>query len=191
MTDLAPVELSKKLNNLERRFVTAMLHNANPAVAAESIGITADEGRAMMKKHRVRAGLNALRSNAVKSMGVDAGWIMYRLYQSLTADVADLFNSTGAIRPAEEWPEIWRQGLVSGLEVKEIRGDEGKFIGYLKKVKFADRTEMLEMLGRHVNVKAFEKEIDAGALFEIAARINDAVARFKTIDGDYEVKPSP
>lgn len=91
---------------------------------------------------------------------VSADWLLSQLFQEAVADVADLYNeATGALKPVHEWPKIWRQGLVSGVDISELNVD-GQVIGQVAKVKLADRTRIKELIGKHVDVNAFKEQVE-------------------------------
>ena len=46
--------------------------------------------------------------------------MLKRLADEVTADLAEIYREDGSLKPLHEWPLIWRQGLVAGLDVDEI-----------------------------------------------------------------------
>jgi phage terminase small subunit len=83
--------------------------------------------------------------------------VLTRLANELEADVADLFAEDGSLLPARQWPPIWRQGLVVGLDV--TRGADGVTV---TKARFSDRIKRLELMGKHVDVRAFAERHEHG-----------------------------
>lgn len=69
-----------------------------------------------------------------------------------TADLADILDEHGGVRPVADWPLIWRQRLVAGFEVTEMTV-EGVKVGQTVKVKLSDRIKRLELIGKHVGVQ--------------------------------------
>jgi hypothetical protein len=61
-------------------------------------------------------------------LDIDARWVLQRLMEEAIADVADLFDEKGAVRPVEQWPMAWRRGLVAGVKVNELweTGPDGR-----------------------------------------------------------------
>ena len=55
-----------------------------------------------------------------------------------------------------DWPLIWRQGLVAGLDVETI----GEGAGRITKIKLSDRVKRLELIGKHIDVQAFKEKIE-------------------------------
>ena len=101
------------------------------------------------------ANAKAERSERTK---IDADWLLTRLADESEADIADLFDeATGALLPVHKWPKEFRKGLVSGIDVSNVRSEGGN-VGEIVKIKLADRNAKLKMIGDHVNVGAFMKD---------------------------------
>ena len=51
----------------------------------------------------------------------------------------------------EEWPTIWRQGLVSGLDTNQaVEIEGGKKTNQVFKLRLSDRIRRIELIGKHV-----------------------------------------
>ena len=72
--------------------------------------------------------------------------MLKRLVAEAEADLADLFDGSNLLKPVDEWPPIWRQGLVTGVNVNHVDGF---------KLKLSDRIRRIELIGKHVDVNAF------------------------------------
>jgi phage terminase small subunit len=90
------------------------------------------------------------REEAVK---LDAQYVLTRLGEQTEADFADIFDDDNNLKDFKNWPKIWRQGLISGLERCPLTK---KVI----KIRITDRTKILELLGKHVKVKAFSDKLE-------------------------------
>ena len=90
---------------------------------------------------------------------VDADWLLSRLADEADADLADLYDDAGALRPVKDWPTIWRKGLVAGMDVEEVC-EAGAVVGIIRKVKLSDRVKRLELIGKHVDVSAFKDQVE-------------------------------
>ena len=105
---------------------------------------------------------------------VDADWVLRRLRDEAEADLADLYDKNNSLRPVSEWPEIWRSGLVASVE-SSIAQDGTR----VDKVRLSDRIKRTELIGKHMDVKAFveRKEMtgkDGGAIsFEDVSQMTD------------------
>ena len=84
---------------------------------------------------------------------IDADWVLTRLVAEAEADLADLFVDN-VIRPIDEWPRIWRQGLVAGLDTREIFAEDQK-TSQVFKLRLSDRIRRIELIGKHIGVNAF------------------------------------
>lgn len=146
-----------------RRFVTEYLKDQNGAAAAARAGFPASRAKQtaweLMQRPDVQAEIAAAMAERAERTQIDADWVLTRLAAEAEADLADLYTAEGALKPVHEWPLIWRQGLVAGVETDELRQD-GAVMGSIRKVKLSDRAKRLEMLGKHVNVGAFRDKVE-------------------------------
>lgn len=107
----------------------------------------------------------ARRTESVQQRVIGTDWVLARLAAEAEADLADLYAPDGTIRPVSEWPLIWRQGLVAGVETTK-RGT-GEAAAVVEKIRLCDRIRRIDMIGKHTGVQAFREkapEGDDGAL---------------------------
>lgn len=152
----------------QQRFVAEYLVDLNATQAAIRAGYSeksADKiGSQLLGKTGVAAGISAAKEARSKRTGIDADWVLRRLAQDATADLADLYTESGELKPVKEWPMAWRTGLVAGVETARERDDaddEGNpnWIT-VRKVKLMDRARLLEMIGKHIEVGAFKDKVE-------------------------------
>lgn len=89
---------------------------------------------------------------------IDADWVLTRLATEAGADLADLYEENGSLKSIHDWPEIWRTGLVGGIDVvHEYETVDGKkvAVGAVTKLKISDRIKRVELIGKHIGVQAF------------------------------------
>ncbi len=100
--------------------------------------------------------LKGERSEATKT---DAEYVLRRLREIDELDVIDIINDDmNGFRPLKEWPKVWRISI-SGIDMKTIlEGGDKPVEALVQKIKWPDKTKNLELIGRHVDVKAWEKE---------------------------------
>lgn len=166
-------------------FVREYVVDLNGTQAAIRAGYSketaAEQATRLLRNVKVRAAINAALEERTKRVEIDADWVLKRLVDEASADIADLIDAdTGGLKAIHDWPKIWRSGLVAGIEIEEEYGREDApddmepqghggalrrqkpkvAIGRVSKIKFSDRHKKLEAIGRHVNVNAFKNVID-------------------------------
>ena len=148
----------------QEAFVREYLIDLNATQAAIRAGYSertaASQGERLLRNVDVAAAIKAAQDERAERTQVDADWVLKRLNLEATADLADLYDEAGGLRPVHEWPLIWRQGLVAGIEAVEEKDHEGRVIGVVKKVKLSDRIKRIELIGKHVGVQAFKERIE-------------------------------
>ncbi len=190
------------MTSKQQRFVEEYLIDLNATQAAIRAGYSKKTARAVgsenLTKPDIRAAVAEAQQARSERTKIDADWVLTRLADEATADLADLYDGGGGLKPIAEWPLVWRQGLVSGLVVEEIFKDAKK-LGQVTKIKLSDRIKRVELIGKHVDVRAFAERHEhtgkAGGPIEIsdvsileramfiglalrkAAKIKDAKAR--------------
>lgn len=155
----------RKLTPRQQRFVDEYLVDLNASQAAIRAGYSQKTagviGHQLLKKTLISAAISAGKAERSQKTQIDAKWLIERLAAEATADVADLYDDEGNLKPIRQWPMVWRQGLVSGMDVERLRSrnreDDGdKREGTtLVKLKLSDRTKRLELIGKHIDVAAF------------------------------------
>lgn len=157
------------LNERQQRFVEAMLSSEEPTHVQAYIAAGYSERNAKKNAHKLAcrpeivAALAAARAERAERTQINADWLLMRLAEEAVADIADLYNDDGSLKPVRQWPKVWRTGLVAGVDIEEMfegRGEHRQHVGRVRKLKLADRTRLLELIGKHVNVQAFKDRIE-------------------------------
>ncbi|TAT76024.1 terminase small subunit [Rhizobium ruizarguesonis] len=176
MSDLTPKQQS---------FVEEYLIEMNGAKAAVRAGFSkrtaAVQASQLLAKPEIQAAIEAAKIERSERTKIDADWVLTRLAAEAQADLADLYDEHNNLLPPEEWPLIWRQGLVAGVDIEAITVG-GVEVGTVKKVRFSDRIRRLEMIGKHVRVNAFQDVIQHKGLDSLADRLERAQARANVIE---------
>lgn len=170
-----------KLTPKQARFVAEYLIDLNATQAAIRAGYsqrTAEQqGPRLLGNVGVQGAIAKAQAARVERLEVDADWVLKRLFTEADADLADLYDENGALRPVKDWPLIWRQGLVAGVEaVEEFETVDGvrKSIGLVRKIKLSDRVKRLELIGKHVSVQAFKDQVEHKGGISIIVSQDDA-----------------
>lgn len=119
-------------------------------------------GSKLLANARIRDAIATGRQKLAEQANIDALDILLDLHGKVKADLADLYDQNGSLRPIEEWSMPWRQGLVAGLDTTRttVTGEDGEDrVEIVTKLRLADRTRLIQLLGEHVDVGAFAKEM--------------------------------
>lgn len=147
----------------KQRFADEFIVDLNAAAAAQRAGYSSrtakQQGSRLLTDVDVQAAIAAAQSRRSQRTQIDADWVLRRLAAMADADMKDLYGPNGALLPVEQWPEVWRRGLVAGIEADETRIDGGLTVT-TRKVKLADRIRTLELIGRHVAVGAWREKVE-------------------------------
>ncbi len=160
----------------QARFVEEYLIDLNATQAAIRAGYSeknADKiGPELLGKTRVAEAIAEAMADRSERTKIDADWVLMRLADEVMADLAELYDENGGLKPISEWPLIWRQGLVSRLDVHEDI-QNGTKVGQVTKVRLSDRIRRLELIGKHVNVQAFAERKEIGGIGGGPIEVND------------------
>lgn len=107
----------------------------------------------------VTAFINSVKVEAASVVQVNAEYVLKRLKEIDELDVIDILNDDmDGFRPLKEWPKSWRTSI-SGVDIQHVlTGGDEPIEKIIKKIKWPDKVKNLEMIGKHVNVRAWEKE---------------------------------
>ncbi len=172
------------LSAKQRLFVDEYLKDLNATQAAIRAGYSentaSEQGSRLLGNVKVAAAIEEAKASRSERTKIDADWLLKRLADEAVADIADLYDENGGLKPVDEWPLIWRQGLVSGIEVEEIfegRGEDREHVGRVRKLKLSDRIKRLELIGKHIDVQAFREKVEIEISDTVAERLARAKAR--------------
>lgn len=127
----------------------------------------------LMQLPHVKAAIEAAMGERIERTKVDADWVLRRLVDEADADLADILDDQGAVRPIKEWPKIWRKGLVTGIDVQEDMV-EGVKVGQTVKLKLSERIKRIELIGKHIGVGAFKDQVEASGAITLNINQEDA-----------------
>jgi phage terminase small subunit len=165
---------SQGLNPKQLRFVEEYLIDLNATQAAIRSGYAQphSQGPRLLENVGVQSAIAKAQAKRSERLQIDADWVLKRLGVEVEADLADLYEDDGKLKPVKKWPLIWRQGLVAGIEVEEV-GDNGERVT-VRKIKLSDRIKRLELIGKHVNVQAFREQVEHKGAINLTINQDDA-----------------
>lgn len=152
------------LSPKQQRFVEEYLVDLNGTQAAIRAGYSAKGAKVqavrLLTNANVSAAVTAAKLERSEKTKINAEWVLNRLAADATADLAELYDKEGNLKPIHDWPLVFRTGLVAGIEVEELyegRGQDRVAVGNVRKIKLLDRTKVVELVGKHVDVSAFKE----------------------------------
>ena len=167
----------RDLTPKQEAFCREYLIDLNATQAAIRAGYSAKgatvRGAQLLANRKVSEFIAAASAARAKRTEIDADWVLRRLADEATADLADILDEAGAIKPVADWPLIWRQGLVAGIDVHEDMVD-GVKAGQTVKIKLSDRIKRIELIGKHVNVQAFREQVHNTGAINLTVSQDDA-----------------
>ena len=154
-----------KLTAKQALFVEEYLKDLNATQAAIRAGYSEktakSQGQRLLTNVDIAKAIDSAKGERSERTKIDADWLLMRLAAEAYADIADLYDQSGALKPVHMWPEIWRKGLVAGIDVHQeyiyVDGDKVPD-GVVTKIKLSDRIRRLELIGKHVDVGAFSEK---------------------------------
>ncbi|WP_242446034.1 terminase small subunit [Sphingopyxis lindanitolerans] len=139
-----------------------------------SDAVCAVEGSKLLRNPKIALAIAEAMEARLKRTKIDADWVAKRLQAEAEADLADLYDDNGNLLPVKQWPLIWRQGLVAGVETVREKGRDGDGDGVVDKVKLSDRIKRIELLGKHVDVQAFKDRVEVDVTDDAAKLLAEA-----------------
>jgi len=154
--------MTAKLTAKQQRFASEYLIDLNATRAAIRAGYSEKTAKVqasqLLTKLNIKAYVDAHQKAVSKKTVCDAAWLLDHLHAIATAKIGDILTDEGYYKPIKDWPRIWQQ-MVNGMDIQ--RADIGEAVKVeMKKVKLMDRNAVLEKIGKHINVAAFNDKGD-------------------------------
>ncbi|GLQ09232.1 hypothetical protein GCM10007913_11640 [Devosia yakushimensis] len=154
---------TKKLTPKEFLFCQEYLVDFNGTQAAIRAGYSEKTAAAIayenLRKPHIRRCITELMKERSARTKWDADKLLQRLGDELEADINDIHNPDGSMKPIADWPLVFRQGLVEGLKVREELTPDGEVVSArIVEYRTASRSKLKEMIGKHVDVQAFKEK---------------------------------
>jgi phage terminase small subunit len=149
----------------QTRFVAEYLANGlNATKAAISAGYSektaASIGEENLKKPEISAAIKARTDKIMERLEVTSDMVVQEIAKLAFFDPIHLLNSDGSVKQVHEIDARHRVSI-AGFDVCELfegSGDQKHAYGLLKKVKLADKSRNLEMLGRYFKLFSPDRE---------------------------------
>jgi len=166
-------KLSKRYELFCTEYIKLNLNGSRAAIAAGYSTKTANATASrLLTKDNIKARVSELISERSKSTQVDARYVLMRLKEIDELDVADILNEDGSMMAIKEWPKAWRISI-SGLDISEMIIADIRTV--VKKIKWPDKLKNLELLGRHVDIKAWDKDPESTSTDGLANAVSKLI----------------
>lgn len=149
--------MSVRSNIRQQRFVEEyvadLVPNATEAArrAGYSTKTAKQIGSYLLTRPHIKAAVDAAQKAQIKRIRMSADDVLVGLSEIASADLADVFDEDGCLKPLKSVPAHVRRAI-SGIEVEELyegRGEDREHIGRSRKVKLWDKPKALEILAKH------------------------------------------
>lgn len=169
--------MSKALNPCQERYAQEVVLNGGDKVAAykasgwkwenftsNTLSVESDRKYNHPKISLRVAELQKIKDEVAQNdFKIDAGFVLRRLKEIDDLDVIDIIkDDMSGFKLLSEWPKVWRKSI-SSIDMKKMItsiGENEELETIIEKIKWPDKVKNLEMIGRHVSVKAWDKEIE-------------------------------
>lgn len=176
--------MNKKLTPKQKLFVKEYLVDLNATKAAIRAGYRGKSTRftahKLLTKHHISIAIEAAKAARNERINIDADYVLRRLIEIDEMNVSDIMNGDFSIKPLSDWPESWRK-TISSIDVSSIENGNQDEVSILKKIKWPDKIRNIELIGRHVNVRAWADK-DGGSsdgAEKIAAELHELADALK------------
>lgn len=152
-----------KLTDKQEAFCREYLVDLNATQAAIRVGYSKNTANRiasqLLSKLDIQELLVSLKNKRNESVKLDAEYVLMRLKEIDELDIIDILNDEmDGFRKLSEWPKSWRTSI-SGIDIQTVMsGGDESIESLVKKIKWPDKTKNLELIGRHVDVKAWDGE---------------------------------
>lgn len=182
--------MSGKLTAKQEMFCREYLIDLNATQAAIRAGYsknTASEtGYENLRKPQLAEHIAKLKAHRSETVKIDSDYVLRRLSEIDQLDILDILNDDlSDFKPVSEWPKSWRISITAfDISVLASRGQDN-IETTVKKIKWPDKTRNLELIGKHVDVRAFEGDgsNDKGESLNITFGVSDAVKDVRVTRG--------
>lgn len=170
--------MSGKLNEKQEVFCLEYIKDLNATQAAIRAGYSENtarsQGQRLLTHVDVQELIAKLKAERCDELKTDAAYVLKRLREIDELDIIDILkDDLSGFRPLNEWPKSWRISI-SGFDMKTIvEGGDQPVESLIQKIKWPDKTKNLELIGKHVDVGAFngERAIDDSPIGKIEIEV--------------------
>ncbi len=148
----------KPLTPNQDRFVQEYLLDLNATQAAIRAGYSeksaASQGERLLRNAEIKTAIDEALSKRAQRVEVKADDILRELMRIALADISQAYGDDGQLLKIKEMPEEIRRAI-AGIETEELFegfGEDRTRVGDTVKVKFWNKPQALELLGKHLKL---------------------------------------
>lgn len=117
--------------------------------------------------------LQEQKENLKEKINVTQEQVINQLARIAFGDIRKLYNDAGSLKNIQDLDDD-TAAILTGIETTEEfdgYGDDREIIGYTKKVKMADKTKALDLLGKYFGIFTEKIEVNQDKPFEVNINI--------------------
>lgn len=126
----------------------------------------------MLTKPYIKGYIDKIKAKRLEDVSIDAKYVLNRLVEIDQLDVVDIIEADGSLKQIKEWPKAWRISI-TGLDVQEMLAGDVQAV--VKKIKWPDKLRNLELLGKHIDIKAWGEAEGSADDLEISKIVVEVV----------------
>lgn len=151
-----------KLTDQQELFCREYIKDLNATQSAIRAGYserTADvQGCRLLGNDKVASRISELKAQRVDEVRTDANYVLKRLLEIDSLDIADILDDQGNLKPISLWPKEWRTSI-DAFDIISIKSND-LHTSAVKSVRMPNKLKNLELLGKHIDVSAFKERLE-------------------------------
>ncbi|MDR1947608.1 MAG: terminase small subunit [Desulfovibrio sp.] len=169
---------ARKLTHMQRLFVAEYLVDLNATQAAIRAGYSArtanEQAARLLANVSIQESLETAMKKRERKIEITAEKVLEQYARFAFADVRQLFQEDGRLKPMSEWPDD-AAAAVAGIETMEL---DGEVPGLVRKLKLVDKRASLADIGKHLGM--FKEQIEVNGKIDLATVLSEARKRVAT-----------
>jgi phage terminase small subunit len=172
-----------KLTVKQKKFAKLYAATGNGAAAARAAGYSKrsdDEIAAEnLRKPQVRKAIHEALEESLAKAQLKSDHVIEQLRRIAFSDISEIYHDNGLLKHPVEMSDEARVAI-AGVETTEILGPFGAKLGEKKKLKIADKTKALELLGKTFGIfKDVVETKNTHSIQATEAQVDEATQKFK------------
>ena len=130
-------------------------------------------GSRLLTKVDIQAYLQEQKEQLKEKMEITKEDVIKQLGRLAFGDIRKLYNESGGLRNIQDLDDDTAAILTSIESIEEFDGygEDREQIGYIKKIKIADKTKALDMLGKYFGIFTEKIDVSSDKPFEVNINI--------------------